>query len=85
MVYGIESDKNEYFIHVADEALVLFGQAVVPGTFLVDLIPAREHCNNTVHAMAVKLTCAQFAFSPVGSLGHRSIRSQSTLVISRRR
>ena len=85
MVYGIDSDRNEYFIHIADEAMDLFGLAVVPGTYLVDLIPAREHYNNAAHAIKVRLTCAQFALSLVGSPVHRSRRPQSAFVLSRGR
>jgi hypothetical protein len=39
--YAIEAHKKDPLINIADEVLLRFGQASVPGAWLVDLFPAR--------------------------------------------
>lgn len=85
VVYGIDSERKDYFISLADEAVRLFGQAAVPGAFLVDLIPARERPNEISYAKERKMTRPQSATSRVGSPGHRSRRLQSALYLLRNR
>lgn len=41
VVYGIESNK-EHLIKIANEVMGQFEEMLVPGAFLVDIIPARK-------------------------------------------
>jgi len=85
VVYGIENEGKDYLITIADETLRLFGQATVPGTFMVDLIPARKHCDNTLHVVEPGLTRAQSGFSRDGSPVHHSTLLRNALATLRRR
>ena len=58
VVYGIDSENNNYFINIADEAVRLFSLAVTPGAFMVDLIPARKYRDHIFHAIEFGLTYA---------------------------
>lgn len=40
--YNVEPHKKDYLVELAELVLGQFGEAVTPGKFLVDLLPARK-------------------------------------------
>lgn len=60
VAYGIEVDsvENPYF-HAAEEATESIAEAMVPGAFLVELLPIRE--------LSLSGNCSNTALNPLGS------------------
>lgn len=42
IAYGIDNEKRDYLVQLAEEVMAMFAMASEPGRFLVDVIPARE-------------------------------------------
>lgn len=42
VVYGMEGDKNQDMLTIAEELLTILGLVLIPGSYLVESLPARE-------------------------------------------
>jgi hypothetical protein len=46
--YGYQvEDRNDHFVHLAKQAMAIYEECLVPGTFLVDICPWRK-CQRTL-------------------------------------
>lgn len=44
IVYGMDGEKNDYMVSVAEELMSIITVVLSPGKFLVDLLPLRASC-----------------------------------------